>query len=143
MYAYHFFTKKYNVLTFDWHGFGQSEDLPINENFLCYSEFLLDYDAAIDFIKYQPEVDTSRIAVFGFSTGAYLSFTQLAKRDEISAFVGRALLTSFKDVIPLLKKIKPGRIILPPTNYPRNLLPINVASKINKPVFLIVGEADS
>lgn len=139
LYSYHFITNGYNVLTFDWRGFGKSDDWHIEKNMLCYTEFLLDYDAAINFVKKQPEVDSTKIAIFGFSTGAYLSFAEIVKRKDISAFVGRALLTSFDDV---LKKIKPDRELTAPSNYPKHLLPVNSADKIIIPVYLIVGEKD-
>lgn len=142
-YAYHLFTRGYNVLLFDWRGFGESSDWPIEQDRLCYSQFLLDYDAAIDFVKKQPEVDTRRIGVVGFSTGAYLSFAIAAKRDDISAYTGRALMTSFNDLLPTIKKLDPKRNFLPPENYPKELLPINAAKKLKIPVFLIVGEKDN
>lgn len=142
-YAYHLFTRGYNVLLFDWRGFGESSDWPIEQDRLCYPQFLLDYDAAVDFIKKQPEVDTNKIGVMGFSTGAYLSFAIAAKKDDISAYAGRALLTSFDDLLPILKKLDPKRNFLPPENYPEELLPINAAKRLKIPVFLTVGEKDN
>jgi alpha-beta hydrolase superfamily lysophospholipase len=70
LYAYHLCTNGFNVLTFDWRGFGESEAWPIDSNQLVYSEFLLDYDAAIDFAKERAETDRTRIGLLGFSTGA-------------------------------------------------------------------------
>ncbi|RCK76671.1 MAG: hypothetical protein IGBAC_1033 [Ignavibacteriae bacterium] len=142
-YGYHFFTKGYNVFLFDWRGFGESSDWKIDENKLCYAEFIDDYDAAIDFVKKQPEVDPSKIGVMGFSTGAYLSFAIAAKRNDISAYAGRALMTSFNDLLKILKDIFPDRNFVAPENYPEKLLPINAAKKVKIPVFLIVGENDN
>jgi len=141
-YAYHLFTRGYNVLLFDWRGFGESAGWPMEQDRLCYPEFITDYDAAVDFVKKQPEVDTTKIGVFGFSTGAYLSFAIAAKRNDIAAYVGRALLTSFDDILPILKKLNPERNFLAPRNYPKQLLPINAAKKLKIPIFLIVGEKD-
>ncbi len=141
-YAYHFFVRGYNILLFDWRGFGESADWNIEQDRLCYPQFIKDYDAAINFIKQQPEVDTSRIGVMGFSTGAYLSFAIASKRRDIAAYVGRALLTSFEDVLSILKNTDPDRNFMAPENYPDELLPINAAVNITIPVFLIVGEND-
>ncbi len=141
-YAYHFFTQGFHVFTFDWRGFGDSDDWPMDKNQLCYAEFLLDYHAAIDFIKKRPEVDARRIGLLGFSTGAYLSFAMLASRNDIAAYAGRALLTSFEDIVPILAKVDPERGFHAPLDYPRALLPIHAADKITIPVFLIVGERD-
>jgi uncharacterized protein len=141
-YGYHLFTRDYNVLLFDWRGFGESSNWPIEQDRLCYAEFIIDYDAAIDFAKQQPEVDTERIGVMGFSTGAYLSFAITAKRNDIAAYVGRGLLTSFEDLLPIVKKAFPGRNSSAPEHYPSELLPVNAAKKVSVPVFLIVGEKD-
>lgn len=142
-YGYHLFTRGYNVLLFDWRGFGESADWPIEQDRLCYAEFIVDYDAAVDFVKQQPEVDSTRIGVMGFSTGAYLSFAIAAKRNDIAAYVGRALMTSFDDILPILKKASPDRNFMAPENYPVQLLPVNAAKKLSIPVFLIVGEKDN
>ncbi|MEO0206441.1 MAG: alpha/beta fold hydrolase, partial [candidate division WOR-3 bacterium] len=142
-YAYHFFTKGYNVFLFDWRGFGMSAGWNTEQDRLCYAEYIVDYDAAIDFLKKQPEVDTTRIGVMGFSTGAYLSFAIIAKRNDISAYAGRALMSSFDELLPVLQKSLPERNFMAPENYPEELLPINAAEKIQIPVFLIVGEKDN
>jgi len=141
-YAYHFFTKGYNVLTFDWRGFGKSSDWPMEKDRLCYSEFIDDYDAAINFVKSLNEVDTTKIGVMGFSTGAYLSFAIFSKREDISAFCGRALITSFDDLLSVLSNIDTSRTFIAPPDYPEELLPLNAAAGIERPVFLIVGEKD-
>jgi uncharacterized protein len=142
LYAYHLFTRGYNVLMFDWRGFGKSDEWMMDQDMLCYTEFLKDYDAAIEFVKRQPEVDSTRIGVFGMSTGAYLSFAAAANNKSISAYAGRALITSFDDVIPILKAIKPDRDLFVPDDYPVRLQPINAAKNLDIPVFLIVGEND-
>lgn len=134
--------KNFNIVIFDWRGFGHSDDWEMNPDYFCYAEFLLDYDAVLDETLKQPEVDKNRIGVFGYSTGAYLSFAIATQRNEIKAFAGRGLMTCFKDVKPLLNKIMPGRDLLIPEDYPQNLIPINASINFSKPAFLIVGEKD-
>lgn len=141
-YAYHFFTRGFNVLTFDWRGFGESDEWPMEQDLLSCTEFLTDYDAALDAAKIRNEVDPKRIGVLGFSTGAYLSFAETAKRGDIAAFVGRALLTSFEDVLPLIRAKDPARNWRAPADYPGDLLPANAAARVSAAVFLIVGEKD-
>lgn len=141
-YAYHYFTNGYAVFTFDWRGFGESAPWKIDQDQLCCAEFLTDYNAAINFIKDQPEVDSAKIGLMGFSTGAYLSFAMIASRDDISAYVGRALITSLNDLTTNLQKVSPNRNFVIPQNYPENLLPLKAANKVRTPVFLIVGEKD-
>jgi len=141
-YAYHYFTKGYTVFTFDWRGFGESDTWDIVQDNLCCTEFLADYTAAIDFVKEQPEVNSGKIGLMGFSTGAYLSFAMIAARDDISAYIGRALISSFDDLVANLQKVSPDRKFVDPEEYPESLLPIQAADKVRTPVFLIVGEKD-
>lgn len=145
-FALNFTSKGYNVVTFDWRGFGESSEWEINNDYLVYSEFLLDYDAVIkEVLKQNEEVDTNRIAVFGWSTGAYLSMAAASKCENIKAFVGIGLITSFDDVLPLLKQLQThkDRNLIVPDDYPKELLPVNLAANYNKSTFLIVGEKDN
>src|SRR3990172_7714971 len=141
-YAYHFFTKGFNILTFDWRGFGGSSDWEMEKDFLCYTKFLDDYNAAIDYVKSLSEVDTTKIGIMGFSTGAYLSLATFTKRKDISAFCGRAIITSFYDLLSVLSTVDSSRTFKAPFDYPKELLPIYAACTIDRPVFLIVGEKD-
>ncbi len=131
----------YNVVTFDWRGFGESDNWGTNEDYLVYPEYLLDYDAVIDAVLNQKEVDTAKIGLYGFSTGAYLSFDTFYKRPEIKAFAGRGLMTDFKTAVENIKRVVNHKIIIP-VDYPESLMPVNIASKIDRPCFLIVGELD-
>ncbi len=142
LYAYHLCTQGFNVLTFDWRGFGESSNWTIDQDQLCYTEFLKDYDAALDWVKRRPEVDSTRIGVFGYSTGAYLSFAMTARRRDIAAYAGRGLMSAFKDAIPLLRAIDSTRQFKVPNDYPAELEPINAARSIKVPVFIIAGEMD-
>ena len=135
----------YNVVTFDWRGFGESDKFPTNENLLCYPEFLLDYQAVIDRIAKISEVDSTRIGLYGFSTGAYLSIAVAHKNKHIKCFAGRGLMTSFDDFLPLLFEIQPEKEgkVKKPRNYPVDLYPVNIAPHFNKPALLIVGSEDN
>jgi alpha-beta hydrolase superfamily lysophospholipase len=46
----------FNVVTFDWRGFGTSSYFPMDKNYLCYTEMLEDYNAVINTVAQQPEV---------------------------------------------------------------------------------------
>ena len=43
LYAYNFCTRGYNVLLFDWRGFGHSDPFEMDRDMLCCTEFLTDY----------------------------------------------------------------------------------------------------
>jgi len=133
----------YNVVLFDWRGFGASGSWPAEQDRLAYKEYLLDYAAVLDAVFRQPEVDTARVAVYGGSTGAYLSFAAAAQEPRVRACVLRALLTTFSDVLPGLRAAKPDRDLKAPEGYPPELEPAAVAPGFTRPVMLIVGEDDA
>jgi pimeloyl-ACP methyl ester carboxylesterase len=141
-YAYNLFTRGFNVLTFDWRGFGESEAWPLDENRLCATEFLIDYETAIDFVVTQPEVGHAKVGLLGFSTGAYLSFAEASRRPEVGAVACRALITSFDDLLSVLKKLTPERRWTAPADYPRDLLPVEAAKRMRVPALLVVGADD-
>jgi len=132
----------YNVVTFDWRGFGESDNWKTDEDYIVYPEYLSDYNAVLDQVLKQEEVDKKRIGLYGFSTGAYLSFAFFSQRIETKAYVGRALLTNFESSVKLLKIKRPEKNIIIPENFPTELMPEEIAKKIEKPCFLIVGELD-
>lgn len=143
--AQYFTSKGFNVVTFDWRGFGESSEWDMNIDYLVYSELLLDYDAVIkEVIKQKAEVDTAKIIVYGWSTGAYLSMAASSKYDNIKAFVSIGLMTSFEEVLPVLIKSqnKHESNLIVPDDYPKEMQPIYLATNYNKSTFLIVGEKD-
>ncbi len=142
-YAYHLCTRGFNVLTFDWRGFGESSDWPIDPDQLSYTEFLLDYQAVLDGIKKLPEVDSTQIGLFGYSTGAYLSFAMAAQRHDISALACRALMTTFTDLLNVISPLDTARHFKAPPDYPSQLEPLHAAEQLKIPVLLIVGEKDN
>lgn len=141
-YAFELVTHGFNVLTFDWRGFGDSDPWPTDPDRLAYSEYLLDYSAAVDCALARDEVDREKLGLFGFSTGGYLSFATAATRPEIAALVVRGIITTFEDVMPILKEQKPERALYPAPDYPPELLPLSAAPSLSIPVLLIVGEQD-
>jgi hypothetical protein len=142
-YAKGFSTKGYNVLTFDWRGFGESQTFPVDTNYMVHNEFLLDYDAVIDFVKTLPTVDTTKIGAFGFSTGAFLTYATAYKRNEIKAIVVRGLFTDYKNIVQHLTTIKPNDTYGLPSNGDIDFYsPRKTWENFDKPIFLIVGEED-
>lgn len=140
-----FFTSKgYNVVAFDWRGFGESSEWEMDTDYLVYSELLIDYEAVIKEVLKQKEVDKNRLVVYGWSTGAYLSMAAASKYENIKAFVAIGLMTSFSEIVPVLIKAqhKQESNLIVPGDYPKELQPINLATNWEKATFLIVGEKD-
>lgn len=137
-------SRGFNVVTFDWRGFGKSTPFAMDRNYLCYTEMLEDYRAVVRTTSEQEEVLNGAIAVVGWSTGAYLSMITAYTDDLVNAFVGRSLPTDFDDFIPLVMKYKnkPRNELLVPEDFPTELMPVHIAPEFGKPLFLIVGEND-
>ena len=137
-------SRGFNVVTFDWRGFGISSPFAMDRNYLCYTEMLEDYRAVVRTTSEQEEVLNGAIAVVGWSTGAYLSMITAYTDDLVNAFVGRSLPTDFDDFIPLVMKYKnkTRNELLVPEDFPTELMPVHIAPEFGKPLFLIVGEND-
>lgn len=140
-YAYYMCPRGYNVVTFDWRGFGQSDEWNINNEYLCYSEFALDINAVVDSIKNLQEVDSNNIGIYAFSMGAFVSFPVFNQNTSIRCFIGRALSVDYEHIRDFWAK-EDGRIVLLPSNYSAILYPLSIAKEVYKPCFLIVGEQD-
>lgn len=134
----------FNIVTFDWRGFGDSSPFAMDRNYLCYTEMLEDYNAVINTVAQQTEVRTDAIIIMGWSTGSYLSMITAYENKYVGAFIGRSLPTSFDDFIPLVMKVrnKTKDELIVPVDFPSNKMPIHIASKFKKPIFLINGEKD-
>ena len=137
-------SRGFNVVTFDWRGFGKSSPFAMDRNYLCYTEMLEDYRAVVRTTSEQEEVLNGAIAVVGWSTGAYLSMITAYTDDLVNAFVGRSLPTDFDDFLPLVMKYKNKTCneLLVPEDFPTELMPVHIAPEFGKPLFLIVGEND-
>ena len=140
-FAYIFSTNGFNVITFDWRGFGESQSFPIDTNMLVYTEFLSDYNAVVDDAVNLETVNKDKIGVFGFSTGGFLSFAIANQRTEIKAIIARGIFTDYEKVTPLINKRDLNDIHY----YPKDIdkySPKENWNKFTKPIFLIVGEND-
>lgn len=141
-YAQFLSTNGYNVVTFDWRGFGKSQGFTFDSNIVC-QEFLWDYNTVLEAILNIPEVDSSRIGAFGFSTGAYISFIEFYKNYQIKALALRGMFTSYQDVLPILNDLFPGeKRSYPPIFDTNNYKADFICKEISKPIFFIVGELD-
>ena len=141
-YAHKFFPYGYNVLLFDWRGFGESSSWEFEKDIICVTEFLIDLESVIEYAKVREDVDPDRIVLFGYSTGAYLIFGVTKDHPEIAAIGVRSLLSSFDQTLPLLQELSPHKNLHFPPNYPKNAEPIFAAEKIKCPVFMVTGEYD-
>lgn len=140
-YAYFMCNQGYNVVTFDWRGFGESDNWPINENYICHTEFFKDINAVVDTVKTLQEVDSMNIGIYGFSMSAFVSFPVFQQNKDLKCFIGRAISADYEGIRDYWAKKEERNVILP-SDYKTDYYPINIANKVNKPCLLITGELD-
>jgi len=143
-----FQSEKFHVLLFNWRGFGHSDSRPIFRDEknkiveLIYPEFVIDLNAAIDYVKKRPEVDSTRIGLFGFSMGGVIIFSVASQRNDISAIMVRGIYTTIGEVMHTLSTLDDSWHRTAPHGYPAKLEPLWAAKNISCPVCIIVGEND-
>lgn len=136
----------FNVVTFDWRGFGDSSEFEMDSNYLCYTEMLDDYDAVLKAVRRQREVDRNRIFVMGWSTGSYLSMITAYNNRNVAGCILSSTPSSFEEEIPILVERHPAgkteENLIVPDDFPRGQMPALIAPKFTKPILLVVGAKD-
>ncbi len=130
----------FNVLLFDYQGYGRSDGIP------SFASLMGDVQAAYDFLTGDMQVTPDKIGVFGVSLGSALSL-YLCARNEVAglavedAFVPGDMLQTYLD------NQKPGQFMetliksTSATVLPR-VDPIVNVKKIDCPIFLMHGQND-
>jgi uncharacterized protein len=110
--ASNFISLGYNVLTYDYRGYGQSPDFQINPRFYIYPQFEKDLNAAIDFIlKYHSTCKI--IHLYGLGIGAGLSIGVGANRREVSKVIADSPYSTFENIQKTYKEVKGVDVLLP------------------------------
>lgn len=78
----------YAALVFDYRGFGDSGGAP--RQVISFRKQLEDWEAALEYARARPEVDSNRVVTFGFSLGAGHALTAAAKDGGVAAVVAVA-----------------------------------------------------
>lgn len=102
-FAAHFVENGLAVLVFDYRGFGQSEGTP--RTLVHPKKQLEDWNAAIDYALDHPEVDGSRLALWGTSLGGGHALVSASRRKEVSAVVAQV---PHVDFLPSIKVLGVG-----------------------------------
>jgi fermentation-respiration switch protein FrsA (DUF1100 family) len=140
----YFVHNNFNVLLYDYRGFGKSQDFNIERDMLIYPEFLTDLDAAIDFVKSKND---DKIILFGFSMGATVSIGVAGQRDDISAVIADGAYTKTDEVVKLINQKyemeNSERRIQNVDNYPHSAQPIKaIETFLNTGLFILTGLLD-
>lgn len=110
--ASNFVSLGFNVLTYDYRGYGESSDFTINTNFYIYAQFEKDLNAAIDFVrKYHSKMKT--VDLYGCGIGGALSISVGANRDEIFQVVADSPYSKLEDMKKRIKEKRNVDVLLP------------------------------
>lgn len=106
-------TLDYHVVSFDFRGYGKSDDFTIEKDFFIYSQFIKDVDAVV---KYMRKYHTVTFDGYGIGMGAGLLLAMAANKTEIRKVIADAPYISF-DHIKNREREKKNLIIKIPEVY--------------------------
>lgn len=122
----------FNVLIFDYRCYGRSDRGPLNREGL-----IDDAEAAIDYVMTRPDVDPSRVGVYGLSLGGTIGLAAAADDPRVKAVCSVSTFSTWKSVagdhVPLLGPFltRPGRDAID-----------SVAGLGDRPLLILHGKAD-
>jgi hypothetical protein len=118
--ASNFISLGYNVLSYDYRGFGKSADFEIKKSFFIYSQFAKDLNAAIDWVRMEyPSL--RNLDLYGQGIGAGLSLGVGASRDEVFNVIADSPYMTFELAQKRYLEIY-GQRILMPLGYDKTVL---------------------
>lgn len=117
----------FHVISFDYRGFGKSDNFKIDSTLLFCNEFLIDLETTLNFAK--KKYPKNKIGTLGFSMGGYFSLITTEKLDFI---IADSPLISPKSSIIRDQALLKGRII----NLPPKYLEPNVLLSVPKLYFI-------
>jgi len=132
----------WHVLVFDWRGFGTSAEWPIDPDVLIMPEFVSDLHGAVNFARTLPEWDEEHIGVYATFMAGAVALATLAERDDVNCLAIRGIYTSQADLAANFKALDPATQPKVNERWPEKLEPIQVATRVHHPVFLVVGDED-
>ncbi len=131
----------YNVLTFDYRGYGRSEGR------VTRAGTIEDAHAALDYLQSRPNVDAGRIVVWAQSIGGAIGVVLAAeRREDIRGIVVEGAFSSYRDIVRYHVLRHPLLLVLAwwyPFFVDRTHDPIDCVDRIAPtPVLFIHGKAD-
>ncbi len=110
--ASNFVTLGFNVLTYDYRGYGESENFNINNNFFIYAQFEKDLNAAIDYSrKYHSKMKI--LDLWGKEVGAGLSIGVGCNRKEIFQVIADSPYSTLEGIKKKIKEVSGKDALLP------------------------------
>jgi pimeloyl-ACP methyl ester carboxylesterase len=110
----------YNVVTYDYRGYGKSSDFTINKNFFIYAQFQKDMEAVLAYVKkYQSKM--RNVNLYGLGIGAGLSLGIGANHTEVSKIIADSPYSTFEEMKTIIKTVNNTDALFP-LGYNKNFL---------------------
>jgi uncharacterized protein len=131
----------WNVLCFDYRGYGRSEGR------VSRAGTIMDAHAALDHLLQRPDVDSNRIVAFGQSLGGAIGIVLAAERREVRGLAVDGAFDSYRRIASWHVRRNP-LLLVTAWWYPRVAVnteydPIEAVGRISpRPIFIMHGTAD-
>ena len=139
-----FLSLGYNVITYDYRGYGKSSDFNINKTFFIYSQFEKDLSAVIAHVK-KHYSRFRAVHLYGVGIGGGLSLCAGANHPEITKVIADSPYLDFESVKAKIKE-KTGEDVKMPLGYNKTLLEPKFAFDSKgaglSGILIIVGEKE-
>lgn len=106
-----FFKAGYNVVMYDYRGFGESSDFKINRDMMYYEEFTEDLQSVLHFVRktYTPK----QVVLYGMSMGTIISKSVLNDDSSVSGAIFDSFVIDPKLIVERIREIKNKEVLLP------------------------------
>ena len=126
--ASYFTSAGYNVMTYDYRGYGESAAFKINKKFVVYPQFAKDLDAAINYAH--KSYGITRVFLYGKGIGAALSIGACSGRRDVQKVIADSPYSDLNSYQKAVKTIK-GEDVMIPLAYDKLLL---------EPIYALAGK---
>ena len=126
----------YTVVTFDYRGFGESDDFEIDPDYLYYLEFTTDLEAVISAISSQ--YPDSKLGIWAMSMGTTVTSRAYPKVvDKIDFIIGDGYVTDTDHIISRYRA-RGKKLVLPEPSSTYS----STVSQIDKPLLILAASKD-
>ncbi len=126
-----FLSAGYNVVTYDYRGYGSSSDFKIDPDIFIYPQFITDLNAVLDHLRKTRAI--TKFDLFGQSIGAGLSIGVGANRPETKKIIADGPWTSLEGMKAKIKT-KTGKEVNMPFGYDKTYEPLYAFEKPKGPM---------
>lgn len=130
-----FLSAGYNVVTYDYRGYGTSSDFKIDADLFIYPQFITDLNAVLDHLRKSRAI--TKFDLYGLNIGAGLSIGVGANRTETKKIIADGPWTSLEGMKSKIKD-KTGKEINMPFGYDKTYEPIYAFEKPKGPLKMLM-----